>query len=307
MKQCILILLCVMAPVYANVLLQKPDALTEAEVERLAQDWQTQFTWRFAVKSSFTCYYKNKKASFLLRLCGLPFCSYNYSYSDQQPSCEVPQRDYYFAQPLKIESSHSSHISVEELYSLLQHKKFIFYTGAGISASAAVATMNDLEASLKINESTRKFITEAFFNADVLAAAFAHFCESAIYGSPTPAHYAVRDIAVYNNVCIITDNVDLIQQRTGVRPLFSHSDALYNAQPEDFKNVDALVCIGLSCDDCGLIALYKKCNPQGFIVAVDVGMPNYLSDDDYIVRQDAQEVMPELARLLGVKKGEEVC
>lgn len=284
-----------------NIFLQRPQILSEQDINSLAQNWETQFTWRFSKGCSFTCSYEQEKAGFLFKLFGLPIRSCNFiSIQNIKKSIENNKQkeyNYYFEKPLKFDNPSPKKIIFDDLCNLLKDKKFIFYTGAGVS-SGNVQTMSDLKKLLKLGCGKKAFLKEIFFYSESITKAFSDFCESAIYGIPTKAHLALHRIAQFKNICILTENVDLLQQRTGSNPLFVRSNIVYSAQEKDFQEIDLIICIGLSHDDCGFIAHYKKNNPNGIIVAIDLSNPNYLSECDFIIQEDIQKILPKLEQII---------
>mgnify|MGYP002336096872 CR=1 FL=1 len=140
----------------------------------------------------------------------------------------------------------------------------------------------------------REFLKAAWRNPEQIRAAFGSFCESAINSEPTSAHYALKALAQEKEVAIITENVDLLQQRTGIEPIFALSELLASVSEADWRQIDAIICIGLSHDDRGLLAWYKQQNPEGLLVAIDLKIPNYLSDNDYVCLGDLQEILSQL-------------
>jgi hypothetical protein len=297
-----LILLLLTSNIYSNMLLERPKDLSALEIEELVKSWETQFTWNFGRGCNFMCCYEQGEASFIVQLFGIPIRSYNFRYLSHIKklfTCvSQNRRGYYFAKPLLFDQPSAEKLKFDELCTMLKNKNFIFYTGAGISAAGKVATMHDLEAGLKLGNGKKAFLKEAFLNPKAITMVFSTFCESALYRSPTPAHHALCEIAHYRNISILTENVDLLQQRTGICPLFVHSDVLYSVDGKDFQEIDIIVCIGLSHDDCGFIAYYKEKNPHGLIIAIDLGMPHYLSNKDFILQGDLQIILPDLASFL---------
>lgn len=289
---------------YANVLLQKPQRIASEEIERLAQNWENQFIWTMGFNGglTFTCCYKNSESSFILQLFGIPLRSHNFQYIaniKRNFACYGrEQRNYHLATPLRFVQPSPHTITIEQLATLLNNKAFIFYTGAGLSAAGNVATMDVLENSLKMHQSKKAFIRELIVNPEAITDAFSNFCKSAIYGLPTAAHYALHEIAQERQVAIVTENIDFLQHRTESVPLFIQSDVFYSITSADLQEIDIIVCTGLSYDDRGFLSLYKQHNPAGIIVAIDIGMPSYLSEQDSIVQEDMQIVLPALACLL---------
>jgi NAD-dependent SIR2 family protein deacetylase len=286
----------------ANILLQSPKDFSSEELENLVPEWRTQFTWPWGYFTEFTCNYQQQEAGFVIQFLSFPIFSHNYKALSISPKpdsaieSEEPKvrKGYYFAKPLRYENAYQQNIDFDQLVDLLNNKKFIFYTGAGVSAGT-VATMHALKESLKMNNGAFVFLKEAWQNPHAIAQAFADFCESAIYGQPTPAHYALQKIAQARSCCILTENLDLLQHRTGSAPLPTYTQELDSLTCADLQEVEVIVCVGLSQDDRGFLAHYKENNPQGLIIAIDLGNPNYLSSEDVILHGDLQAILPSLA------------
>ena len=81
-------------------------------------------------------------------------------------------------------------------------------------------------------------------------------------------------------------------------PLFIYGLELNDVCCKDLEEVEAIVCIGLSKDDCGFLAWYKANNPDGLLVAIDLEKLNYLAKEDYFVQGDLQKIVPQLPRNL---------
>jgi NAD-dependent deacetylase len=221
----------------------------------------------------------------------------------------TPSREYYLAKPLETDRLPAQIITFDTLCTLLKEKNCIFYTGAGISAGNNVATMHNLQKSLYlINESTEKpslnytLLKMIFFNPKAITNAFAQFCISAINTLPTAAHYALHELAHIKNTSIVTENVDLLHQRTGSIPVFTHSDEMHAVTPADLKEIDIIVCIGLSHDDCGFLRYYKESNPNGLLIALNLEQPAYISHKDLMVKEDIQLILPKLAKAMKKQK-----
>lgn len=292
-KKNILLLLIVIGSLQANPLLEKPKSITSEQINQLAQSWNTQFTWQWRKIGACSFSYEKGNAGFALKLLEIPFYAKGYRLlpTMQEIKQLFNHPSYYFATPLEYKKASPTHINKEELFSLMTNKKCIFYTGAGISAMSNVATMKGLEASLNMDKGIRAFLKEAWRNPEQIRAAFAVFCNSAINGEPTSAHYALKKMAQEKSVAIITENVDLLQQRTGIEPIFAYSELLASIPKNDWQQIDAIICIGLSHDDRGLLAWYKQHNPDGILVAIDLKVPNYLSDNDYVCLGNLQEIL----------------
>jgi len=277
-------------------LLRQSETLSPKQIEDLANNWSTQFTWhwKYIAESTFT--YENQKAGFAIKLLKIPLYWHQYRMLPTKKEIKgyLASPAYLFAQPLRIENGAPREISLEEVIDIVKTKSVLFYTGAGISASSNVATMNDLMQSLEMHNGSRHFLKEAWQHPYKMIQAFSQFCQSAINAEPTPAHYALTQLALKIKTSIITENVDLLHQRTGIMPIFAYSDALRQISEEELRSIDAIICIGLSHDDRGFLAWYKQHNPKGTLISIDLKQPNYLSENDYLLLEDIQKLIPEL-------------
>lgn len=292
------LLTCMHIALSANILLEKPRIVSETDMQKAVADWQTCFQWKFGKGCNVICTYQDRQAGFLVQALFIPIRSYNFPYRAAVKQLMNASFDYYFEQPLSLAEQKPHTLTTDALCQLIQQKRTIFYTGAGLSASSDVATMHALEESLKLTTGIRSFLQTCFFDPTSITQAFNTFCTSAIEAPATLAHHALHQLAQYKECCILTENVDLLHERAGSYPLFVHADSAHNITPKDLQAVDLLVCIGLSHDDCGFIAHYKKNNPQGMLIAINKNIPSYLSDDDYLVQDDLQTVLPYVAQCL---------
>lgn len=297
----------------ANILLQKPRVISSADmadIEASVKKSDIVFTWTLNKATKCTYFYADEKPGFVVWLCGLPVCFHGFaSYTNLKRSFakikdkllhggQQNRNDYFFKKPLKFADANPMCLQFSALCNLLKDKTFVFYTGAGLSAAGNIPTMPVLEKKLKVDRSAKFLLKAAITDPQSLATAFADFCRLAMNGQPTPAHFALSQIAQARNICILTENIDLLQQRAGCVSIPIHSDVVYQAETKDFLAVDYLVCVGLSHDDCGFIAHYKAENPHGKIIALDFNVPNYLSNEDYVMQDDLQIVLPLLAQAL---------
>lgn len=287
-----------------NGLLQKPVLSTPEEVEQIVADWQTSFTWRLGW-FRFTCAYERAQTSVMLACGGMPLRSSNFPYYaalaqlfKKSPERELG-RSYYYAKPRQTKGLSHTSISLNDAIEFLKDKKFIIYTGAGISAASKVMTMHELELSLGLKRGMAHFLKHIFLYPDRIQKAFGDFCATMLQAPPTAAHYAVHTLAQRREIAILTDNADLLHQRAGSHPMRTHSpEATAAITAENMAEIDVIVCAGFSHDDCGLLAYFKQHNPQGIIMAIDIGKPKYLGNDDYLLQQDVQIALPAMAECL---------
>lgn len=301
----------------ANLFLQAPQTLSPDEltqIELQARQNDLFFTWHLSRMHAISYFMQNQKPGFVLWLAGAPVYSYNFISLHNLKTAGLnltnrclplfsttstpaqPKPDYNFAQPLKIADPRPVKIAFDDLCNILKAKTFVFYTGAGLSAASGVPPMSTLEKSLKIDLGVKGWLKAAINNPQALASSFGDFASSALNAVPTQAHYAITKIAQTKRVAILTENIDLLQHKTGVVPEFIRSPKIYTMAQPDYLAVNYLVCVGLSHDDCGFIAHYKANNPAGKIIALDFNTPNYLSPTDYLLQDDLQVILPQLAK-----------
>ena len=216
-----------------------------------------------------------------------------------QPDTNSSESSYEpIAEPLIVEGKPQL-LSISTIASYLLNKNVAFYTGAGLSAGV-VPTMNDLHKSFGLIEENKeqfKNMLERMANNPEHYAFIMHdFYDACLYGKPTAAHKAITAMALAHDWGIVTENLDLLHQRTGVEPIgrLSIKDQV---SAQDLQKIDYIVTVGLACDD-GLLSLYKKSNPQGIIIAINTEQPNYVSNQDILVKQDVQYALPELQNQL---------
>jgi NAD-dependent SIR2 family protein deacetylase len=106
-------------------------------------------------------------------------------------------------------------------------------------------------------------------------------------------------LAKQKDTQIMTENFDFLQEQAGVKPSRVSGERLKSdIDPEWLKEIDGIICIGLSYDDRGLLGWYKKINPAGKIISLDFNQPSYLGVDDYLVQGDLQTTLPEVEKQL---------
>ena len=207
---------------------------------------------------------------------------------------------YLFAKKRRIfeKTQNAQAMNTQKLAEYLQKNKVLFYTGAGISISGGVWGMDALCKALeldfkKFKKEPKEFLKILINKKEQIHATFKKFCKMMFYNPPTKAHWALASIAKKLKSPILTENLDYLHEQTGISP-----HRLYDVEkskklfPAKFlKTVDAIVCIGLSFDDKAFMTWYKKQNPNGKIISLDLKQPNYLSDEDFFVQGNLQEVL----------------
>ncbi len=187
-------------------------------------------------------------------------------------------------------------ITADALKELLKGKNILFYTGAGISVASGVPSMDELFPLLGIVEKDfTSFYKKILERPDRLIKDIRSFHQSCFFNSPTDAHFALKEIAELAKSKILTENLDSLHEQTGIAPYkVCSEDMRKKVDPVSFDQIDAIVCVGLSCDDKGFLGWYKEHHPNGKIIAIDYVQPEYLGDEDYWLNQDLQEVCSSL-------------
>lgn len=196
-----------------------------------------------------------------------------------------------------FEDASPKHMSQDELALVIRDKNILFYTGAGLSLASEVPAMNELNQllGLEVREGFMLSLEKALGNPQEFASKIRGFHEACLFSAPTQAHFALKELAQFKNVRLVTENLDCLHEASGVHP--------YRIDPHHLRNeiggvalskFDYMICIGLSYDDRGFLGWYKQQNPQGKIIALDLNQPSYLGDEDFLVVGDIQEVIPAI-------------
>lgn len=209
-----------------------------------------------------------------------------------------PSADYCVAEPRKFTPLPTvRQISIEQLASYLRDHSAIVYTGAGLSIACGVPSMAHLEEALFIEQHGNTLnIKKIVDNAPAALAQFKQFFQSALELQPSEAHCAIAKLAQMKQCAVFTENIDCAHQKSGIQPLVVEPKIRQHGSY--FKDIDAIICVGLSHDDRGLLALYKEHNPAGVIIAIDLKQPNYLGQKDMLLMGNLQEIMPALVKKL---------
>lgn len=196
-------------------------------------------------------------------------------------------------------------MSCEELNEIIKTKKVILYTGAGISA-AAIPTMNILMSQLKMSEDLREsdklqnYISDVINNPEKYTEILRDFFDCCENAKPTIAHVLLSKCAKKFNHLLITENVDRLHQNSGIDPIVLAGCDKYSGDEnimEAVKKSDFIVTIGLNADESGFLKFYKTQNPQGRIISVNLTPTNYLSNADFFVEGDIQEIAEKIFEL----------
>jgi len=222
---------------------------------------------------------------------------YYYSFGDvtpkELPDVEVSKR------AIVEKEGEPQPISVKDLAQMMRSKRVVFFTGAGISASAGIHTMTALYDDLGLNSSVEidDFVRNAMHHPEVLVQKVLAFYRSTKMSPPTPAHLSLAHLSNEKQSQILTGNFDLLHERSGVIPYrVFYRDMEKDLSPESLKEVDVILCIGMSQDIRGVLKRYKEANPDGILVSINKEAPDFLGEKDYVVLGDVQELLPAVEK-----------
>lgn len=206
--------------------------------------------------------------------------------------------------PHRLEHQTPKTVTLSEVTECIHDKHCVFYTGAGISAGV-VPTMAQLMKSLQMEESQNKgpflnTLRNALQNPTAYVQPMEDFYKACLYGTPTPAHLAIRDIVQEKKWGLLTENLDLLHQRSGIDPLHHESSNWLksNVSEDDLEKINYVITVGLASDQSGFLGWYKTVHPEGCIIALNLQQPNYLDDEDLLLMGDIQSLFPLLREAL---------
>lgn len=229
--------------------------------------------------------------------------SYNFTetkeeneFTTNNPNSSLNNQSSLASSPLVNHDDKPCELDISELANLLNTKQVAIYTGAGISAGI-VPTMTQLEEEIGLIGDNKTnflcFVKHCLTNPQESLSVLSNFFNACLNGKPTDAHYAVKKISELKGWAVLTENIDLLHQSTGILPL---GRACLNTShdPEILKKIDLILTIGLATDESGFLNQYKKFNPNAIVASINLNSSNYLSNKDYLIKGDAQKILPIL-------------
>lgn len=199
------------------------------------------------------------------------------------------------------ENASPQYMTQDELGAIIRERNILFYTGAGLSIASGIPAMNELQDLLGLETGERFFFPFESVLEDPrsFALKILAFHNACLFSAPTKAHFALKELAVFKNIQIITENLDCLHEASGIYPY--RIDAKHLREEVGsvcLTQFDYVICMGLSFDDHGFLGWYKQHNPSGKIIAVDLNQPSYLGDEDFLVLGDLQEVIPAIQKAI---------
>jgi len=202
---------------------------------------------------------------------------------------------------------------------LLENKRFLFYTGSGISIAAGIPSGATSRKNIGFDDTKEvdQLVINILTNPQKIIDEQKKFEATFRNAKPTSAHKALANIGFSHNAHIITSNIDKLHEQSGIRPwnaMTSHTTTYLlliekptpvsgnypylKANPQWLKDMDFVICIGMGSDVKGFLAGYKKHNPKGKIIAINKTAVPYLQSEDYFLQGDIQEIVPALEKKL---------
>lgn len=197
-----------------------------------------------------------------------------------------------------FEKSSPQFIAADDVASIICNYNVIFYTGAGLSVASGVPSMSQLNdlLGLKEQEEFIDSLKHILSQPEKFVEKVSQFHNACFLSPPTEAHKALKKLAIFKNTKIVTENLDCLHEYSGILPYRINAEQLREeVDGYQLSQIDYIICVGLSYDDRGFLGWYKRNNPKGKIIAIDLGNPSYLGDEDFIIMEDLQCLIPILA------------
>lgn len=328
-RYCFFTIICSFSYVGAHgFLLQAPLMNTQIKIEQkfdslpmvwTCKDTMTNMSWKlgfdyhngstrlkFQITGALPNGLSDEEIAQFTKVCSEGQCTWIYVYgqgnqeeNNNQSSMSMEDDMGTVGAPLVVSTNIPKSTTITELAQKIAGKRVAFYTGAGISAGV-VLTMSELVEQLGLDENfksiTSSFIQRVLNHPESFIKPMDSFYKACLYGEPTKAHVALCKIVQHKNWGVLTENLDQLHQRSGIDPL-NHSmpDWLkFHIHTDDLQKLDAIITVGLASDESGFLGWYKKHNPCGIIIAINLCQPNYLDVNDYVLIGDAQTTLPDL-------------
>lgn len=200
--------------------------------------------------------------------------------------------DYHLWEKLRYENNDPKLLSKNDIIKLLKNKNIAIYTWAWISRWK-IYDMNELESKTWIN---KEFIKNNFENLiqnkAVILDIWNYFINSFYHSNPNEWHHHIAKICKEKHIILFTENYDKLHQKTWINPIKNINKSIDNQDNQEyFRNLDFIITVGLRQDDRWFLWLYKKLNPNGKIISLNLDKSEYLSDNDYLLKWDLHETL----------------
>jgi hypothetical protein len=207
--------------------------------------------------------------------------------------------------PVPPQTAAATTITLPEIAERLTQKRYLFFTGAGLSASV-VPEWNGLMALMGYqqtrtdNENLADTLHAIQHRLPALLGGLDAAHHAFIAGKPTAGHQAIAAMGKRLHRPVLTDNRDLIQQGAGLQAVHVNQLTPFSgaSQPPVAchpKDIDGVIVCGMGGDRRGFVQWLKAHNPQAEIIHMDLA-PSPTVGADRFVQGDLQVLLPQLQR-----------
>lgn len=193
------------------------------------------------------------------------------------------------------ETHTAKEMSPEEFKLRLGQGATLFLTGAGISLDAGLPSGQDIRKELGVDENSAvdSFTRNLAVNSNEAMDQLTRYQEL-FFEKTTEAHKALEKIRVKTpeDIVIATENMDSCHENADspVVPFIN----LTKIPNEVLAVLPRIVTVGLQADHTKLIKRYRKLNPNGEVIAININPPPYQYSADFFVRGKAEDVLRKI-------------
>lgn len=188
-------------------------------------------------------------------------------------------------------------LSPGDLARLIEGRRVIAYTGAGVSRASGIATFEgegSLSTDVPLMESFPGVVLERMIGQPArLAAFFGAFQARLLNAHPNAAHHAITHLERLGVLqLVITNNFDKLHEAAGSRFVKRPHNTL-NPVPKELT-ADVLLVAGVSADEHGIVDQLRQRGAQ--VIAIDPIAPGFLHPVDGFVAGQVEVVLPKVAK-----------
>lgn len=174
---------------------------------------------------------------------------------------------------------------------LLQGKKVLVFTGAGISIASEVPDLDGIMARQQgIFYPPEQYFLDIIENKTSIriekAREYYHLFTAS---EPNQNHWYIKELCSQHGFQLATGNIDGLHEETGMKPIYQTSSERVDIP--GLEEYDIILTIGLGDEGVGIVVQeYKTRNDTGCIIAINVNPPSYLDVNDYYIEGDSEEI-----------------
>lgn len=227
-----------------------------------------------------------------------PVCEHNYIHGGKT-GLSAGWNEYNFTVPrFFMDETTPTWMHVETLKNIIKQHKIAMICGSEMAALGGVLPREKfvkklgIDFSIEVDSCTQAMLT----NPLLILNQFAERCQIGYTYPPSVFHWQLAQIAKVKNCPVLKADFDCFLEKTGI-PVFDISKdeiQIFLMSPE-FAQIEYFLCFGIDADDRGILAYYKAVRPQGRIIAIHPTIPAYLGNEDFIVLDHLENVIPHLS------------